>query len=181
MIEDIQTLLGESQKRKLKYLFFWGHTPKSEEIVDKACFSQWYPAPFEEDRVVYATAEHYMMAKKAELFGDEAIRTQILKHAHPNKAKMLGRSIQAFDDAIWNSSKYDIVKQGNLLKFTQHSELKSFLLNTGNRVLVEASPYDKVWGIGMAQDHPHAEHPEFWKGENLLGFALMAVREHLNR
>ncbi|ATO51634.1 NADAR family protein [Brevibacillus laterosporus] len=177
IIQDVRTLIRESHKKQVKYLFFWGNTPKKDGMVDKSCFSQWYPAPFEEDGIIYATAEHYMMAKKAELFGDTAMRDQIIKQKHPNQAKALGRRVQAFDDRVWNGHKLDIVRQANLLKFSQHPELKSYLLHTGNRVLVEASPYDRVWGIGLAQDHPDAERPQHWRGENLLGFALMLVRE----
>ncbi|MGG1445348.1 NADAR family protein [Brevibacillus laterosporus] len=177
IIQDVQTLIRESHKKQVKYLFFWGNTPKKDGMVDKSCFSQWYPAPFEEDGIIYATAEHYMMAKKAELFGDTAMRDQIIKQKHPNQAKALGRRVQAFDDRVWNAHKLDIVRQANLLKFSQHPELKSYLLHTGNRVLVEASPYDRVWGIGLAQNHPDAERPQHWRGENLLGFALMLVRE----
>ncbi|PCN46295.1 hypothetical protein B9C88_01950 [Brevibacillus laterosporus] len=177
LIQDVQTLIRESHKKQLKYLFFWGNTPRREGIVDKSCFSQWYPAPFVEDGITYPTAEHYMMAKKAELFGDAAIRDQILQQKHPNQAKALGRRVQAFDEEVWNAHKLEIVQQANLLKFGQHPQLKSYLLQTGNRVLVEASPYDKVWGIGLAQDHPDAERPQHWRGENLLGFALMRVRE----
>lgn len=177
LIQDVQTLIRESNKKQLKYLFFWGNTPKREGIVDKSCFSQWYPAPFVEDAITYPTAEHYMMAKKAELFGDTAMREQILQQKHPNQAKALGRRVQAFDEEVWNAHKLEIVQQANLLKFGQHPLLKSYLLQTGNRVLVEASPYDKVWGIGLAQDHPDAERPQHWRGENLLGFALMRVRE----
>ncbi|MCR8979761.1 NADAR family protein [Brevibacillus laterosporus] len=177
IIQDVQTLIRESHKKQLKYLFFWGNTPKKDGIVDKSCFSQWYPASFKEDGIMYATAEHYMMAKKAELFGDTVMCDQILQQKHPNQAKALGRRVQAFDDRVWNAHKLEIVRQANLLKFSQHPELKSYLLHTGNRVLVEASPYDRVWGIGLAQDHPDAERPQHWRGENLLGFALMLVRE----
>lgn len=179
LIQDVQTLIRESHKKQLKYLFFWGNTPKREGIVDKSCFSQWYPAPFVEDGITYPTAEHYMMAKKAELFGDAAMRDQILQQKHPNQAKVLGRRVQAFDEEVWNAHKLEIVQQANLLKFGQHPQLKSYLLQTGNRILVEASPYDKVWGIGLAQDHPDAERPQHWRGENLLGFALMRVREQI--
>ncbi|WP_051286921.1 NADAR family protein [Paenibacillus taiwanensis] len=179
MILDCQTLIVESQKRRLKYLFFWGHTPKRPGGVDSSCFSQWYPASFEEAGIRYETAEHYMMAKKAELFGDEAIRKQILAQSHPNQAKALGRKVSSFDHEVWDAHKFHIVEQANRLKFTQHLNLQAYLLGTDDRVLVEASPYDKVWGIGMGKDHPQAEQPEHWKGENLLGFALMAVRDYI--
>ena len=178
-IQNIQDLIKASQKTRVKYLFFWGHTQNNQGVIDKSCFSQWYPAPFVEESTAYLTAEHYMMAKKAELFGDLSIRDEILKVSHPKQAKELGRKVRSFDGAVWDENKIQIVQQANLLKFSQHPELREFLLGTGDRIIVEASPYDRVWGIGMAGDHPHAEQPERWRGENLLGFALMAVREQL--
>ena len=178
-IQDVQMLIKESQKKRLKYLFFWGNTQKKQGVIDKSSFSQWYPAAFIDEGITYHTAEHYMMVKKAELFGDFAIRDEMLSHSHPDQAKALGRKVNSFDEGVWNENKMTIVRQANLLKFSQHPELQAFLLDTGDRVLVEASPYDRVWGIGLAQDHPHAEQPEKWRGENLLGFALMAVREQL--
>ena len=179
LIQNIQELIKVSQKTRVKYLFFWGHTQKSQGTIDKSCFSQWYPANFSEGDTTYLTAEHYMMAKKAELFGDLSIRDEILKVSHPKQAKELGRKVRSFDGAVWDENKIQIVQQANLLKFSQHPELREFLLGTGDRIIVEASPYDRVWGIGMTGDHPHAEQPERWRGENLLGFALMAVREQL--
>ena len=178
-IADVQTLIQEAKKTRFKYLLFWGHTPKQQGVVDKACFSQWYPAAFEEDGVRYLTAEHYMMAKKAELFADHEVREEILRAQHPKQAKTLGRKVRSFDEKIWDAHKSEIVRQANLLKFAQHPDLKQFLLNTQDRVLVEASPYDRIWGIGLGADHPHAERPEHWRGENLLGFALMEAREQL--
>lgn len=179
LIQNIQELIKASQKTRVKYLFFWGHTQKSQGTIDKSCFSQWYPATFSERDTTYLTAEHYMMAKKAELFGDLSICDEILKVSHPKQAKELGRKVRSFDGAVWDENKIPIVQQANLLKFSQHPELREFLLGTGDRIIVEASPYDRVWGIGMAGDHPHAEQPERWRGENLLGFALMAVRVQL--
>lgn len=167
------------QQTKLKYLFFWGHTPKQQGIVDKAVLSQWFAAPFVVDGVRYATAEHYMMAEKARLFGAENIRQQIIAEATPKRAKALGRTIANFNELIWQQHREAIVYRGNLAKFSQHDELKHFLLNTGNRVLVEASPVDKIWGIGMAQDNPDCYNPLLWRGLNLLGFALMKVRADL--
>ncbi|KNB72015.1 NADAR family protein [Brevibacillus reuszeri] len=179
LIQDVQMLIKASNHTRLKYVFFWGNTKKNTDVIDKTCFSQWYPAAFVEDDTTYRTAEHYMMAKKAELFGDLTIRDEILKAGHPKQAKVLGRRVHSFHERVWDENKTSIVRQANLLKFSQHPELLEYLLGTGDRIIVEASPYDRVWGIGMAQDHPHAEQPERWRGENLLGFALMAVRAQL--
>ncbi|WPO82787.1 NADAR family protein [Chryseobacterium sp. JJR-5R] len=162
---------------KFPFLFFWGHTVKDE--VTKACFSQWFPAAFEEKGVIYRTAEHYMMAGKAELFDDHETLREIIHAETPGQAESLGRKVRNFDPQVWDRHKYEIVKQGNLLKFSQHQPLKTFLLSTENKILVEASPYDTVWGIGMPETDPKAENPLHWQGENLLGFVLMEVRDEL--
>jgi len=161
------------------YLFFWGHKPSKDGSIIKTCMSQWWLASFTEDQVVYATAEHYMMAGKACLFGDAEVLAEILKAEAPDIAKKLGRKVRNFDPVAWDAHKYELVKQGNLLKFSQNDPLKHFLLGTGNAVLVEASPVDPVWGIGLSQDDPGAADPAKWRGENLLGFALMEVRDQL--
>jgi ribA/ribD-fused uncharacterized protein len=88
----------------------------------------------------------------------------------------LGQEVRGFDEEIWRHHRFGIVVKGNQAKFTQNETLKVFLLNTKARVLVEASPVDRVWGIGLAEDDPHATNPEKWRGLNLLGFALMKVR-----
>ncbi len=175
-----KTLLIQSmlQGEKYKFLCFWGHTPKSA-TTDKSCFSQWFPSPFTVDGILYPTAEHWMMAGKARLFNDQATLQKILVATSPAAAKQLGREVTNFDPATWNQHAPIIVREGNIHKFGQNPELLEFLLNTGNRVLVEASPRDAIWGIGMGASHPHAEQPEKWKGHNLLGFALMDARAQL--
>lgn len=167
-------------KERLKYLFFWGHQPSKDGSITQSCFSQWWIAPIEVDRKLYRSAEHWMMAKKAELFNDIAIEQQILLVKSPAEAKKLGRKVKNFDPIKWDEEKFNIVVEGNFYKFSQHAELKDFLLNTNERILVEASPVDKIWGIGMAADNQHIENPLLWKGENLLGYALMEVRDKLN-
>ena len=179
--DKLSTLLNSIQAgQSPKWLFFWGHTPSKDGSVSKSCFSQWWEGnPFKVGDVTYSTAEHYMMAEKARLFGDMDSLQLILRARTPAEAKKLGRKVADFDEPTWVAARYDIVFQANLAKFTQHPQLNSFLLQTGDRVLVEASPFDRIWGIGMASSSPHAEQPEKWKGLNLLGFALMDVREHL--
>lgn len=161
----------------LEFLFFWGHTAKDE--ITKACFSQWFPYEFEENGIIYKTAEHYMMAGKAKLFNDHEILEQILKAETPNQAKSLGRKVKNFDPDIWNEHRYEIVKKGNFLKFSQNEKFKGFILSTDNKIIVEASPYDTIWGIGMLETDPNTKNPAQWNGENLLGFALMEVRDEL--
>ncbi|SHK08491.1 hypothetical protein SAMN02745181_3219 [Rubritalea squalenifaciens DSM 18772] len=174
-------IVRQQAGERLKYLFFWGHTPPADGSITKACFSQWWFAPFDIEDTLYPTAEHYMMATKARLFGDEAMLAKILTSSHPKQAKDFGRQISNFDESLWLQHRYRIVYEANLAKFSQHSKLREFILNTGNRILVEASPVDKIWGIGLAADDTNAEHPAKWKGLNLLGFALMDVRTALQK
>jgi ribA/ribD-fused uncharacterized protein len=166
-----------NQGEALTYIFFWGHTAKKSDDVGPYVFSQWFYAPFTVGGITYKTAEHWMMANKALLFGNKALAVQIIETDKPAFVKELGRKIEDFDEETWNQNKFEIVVQGNLAKFQQHEKLQSFLLNTGNKVLVEASPVDIVWGIGLSKDEPAIENPQTWKGENLLGFAIMQARD----
>ncbi|MEM7032109.1 MAG: NADAR family protein [Chloroflexota bacterium] len=179
-INNLATLIAEVQNGfQPKYLFFWGHQPHKDGQIGKSCLSQWWDSSFEIDGILYRTAEHYMMAEKARLFGDEESRQAILNVEHPNEAKRLGRKAKGFDEALWKQHRYEIVVQANVAKFGQNEALGTFLTNTQERVLVEASPYDKIWGIGLKEDDPKAQNPEQWAGLNLLGFALMEVRNRL--
>ncbi len=176
---NIRELRDEYNQGKLfSYMFFWGHTEKDGELT-KACLSQWYDCKFTENGITYHTAEQYMMSQKAKLFRDEEIFESIMQADNPGEYKKLGRKIRNFDSEIWNKNKFSIVVNGNMLKFSQNEKLKDFLLSTGGRVLVEASPYDCIWGIGKSMSDKNIENPLTWKGENLLGFALMEVRERL--
>ncbi len=177
-LENLQELIKHGQH--YQYLCFWGHTPQQEGVVDKSCFSQWYPSVFEVDGIQYKTAEHYMMAQKAALFQDEEIFEQILKAKTPNEVKALGRKVKNYQEDIWQQQRFQIVVDGNLAKFSQHKDLKQFLLKSNSQILVEASPVDKIWGIGLAADDANAKNPEAWQGLNLLGFALMEVRQQLS-
>ena len=164
-----------------EFVLFWGHTVSDDGTIGKTCMSQWYPASFEVDGSVYPTAEHYMMAGKARLFNDSEMFEQIINCATPKTAKALGRKVSGFDKEVWENNRMAIVTAGNLAKFTQNGQLREFLLGTGDKVLVEASPYDRIWGIGMGAAHEDAESPEKWRGQNLLGFALMQVRNKIRR
>jgi ribA/ribD-fused uncharacterized protein len=168
-----------SSNRRVKYLFFWGHAPRRDGSIGASCLSQWWPSPFLVEGVRYATAEHWMMAGKARLFGDAEAERQALDAGSPAAAKRAGRLVRGFDDAIWERERSAIVRAGSVHKFGQNAELRDFLLATGDRVLVEASPLDRVWGIGLAADDERAQDPALWRGLNLLGFALMEAREEL--
>lgn len=164
---------------KLNYLHFWGHSEPPHSAVGKACLSQWYPAPFIIDGLRFSTAEHYMMFRKAQLFGDHETAQQIPSAASPAAVKALGRKVRGFQEVLWEQHRVAIVVAGNYAKFSQSPALLGFLRDTKRRVLVEASPVDNVWGIGLSADDPHAENPLEWRGLNLLGFALMDVRARL--
>lgn len=164
---------------RVKYLHFWGHRPSPDGRIGTSCLSQWWPAPFTVDDVVYATAEHWMMAGKARLFGDAEAERRALTAAHPSQAKNAGRLVRDFDETRWERERFRIVVEGSVHKFTADPALRDYLLGTGERVLVEASPVDRVWGIGLAAADEAAADPERWRGPNLLGFALMEARERL--
>ncbi|MBN2266897.1 MAG: NADAR family protein [Candidatus Babeliaceae bacterium] len=177
---NMEFLLTAIQAGKnFEYLLFWGHQQRQDGRISKSCLSNWYPAAFTREGIEYLTTEHYMMAQKAKLFGDTAIYYEILKATTPKEAKNLGRKVQGFDETTWNANRIEIVVAGNLAKFSQHAPLSEFLLSTGEKVLVEASPYDRIWGIGMSADAPNVTDPQAWNGLNLLGFALMEVRRQL--
>jgi ribA/ribD-fused uncharacterized protein len=164
---------------RLTFLFFWGHRPQPDGSPGPGCLSQWWPASFTVQGVCYPTAEHYMMAAKARLFDDDTTAGQILTAASPGAAKALGRRIRGFDERLWQEHRMDIVVAANTAKFSQNPDLGTYLTNTGDRILVEASPSDRIWGIGMTADDPYASEPANWNGLNLLGFALMQTRAAL--
>jgi ribA/ribD-fused uncharacterized protein len=167
------------RKHKLKFLFFWGHQPAGDGSVGASCFSQWWGSPFKIGEHIFPTAEHWMMASKAQLFGDQKTFAQILAVRSPREAKALGRLVSGFDEEIWRQRRYEIVLRGTYSKFSQNPALSTFLLTTGNKVIVEASPVDNIWGIGLALDDKRALNPLTWQGDNLLGFALMEARDAL--
>lgn len=175
-IEKIKEIVRKNPATEI--IYFWGHTPNSK-IITKSCFSQWYDVYFEVDGVQYHTTEQYMMASKARLFGDEETLREILNAYSSAEHKKLGRKVKGFDAVIWDEKKLDIVVEGNKAKFGQNPSLKEFLLATDNAILVEASPYDKIWGIGLDRETALNSSIEDWNGENLLGCALMEVRDWL--
>ncbi len=173
-------LEGLARKNHYEYVFFWGDTPRRDGVIDHSCLSQWYSAPFVVDGVRYATAEHWMMAGKARLFGDAASEASAVAAGHPNEAKAIGRTVKGFDTEVWQRHRFELVVEGNVQKFSQNGPLLRYLLGTGSRVLVETSPVDRIWGIGLAANDERAEHPAQWRGLNLLGFALMQARQRLS-
>ncbi|MET9060908.1 NADAR family protein [Streptomyces antibioticus] len=179
-IKDTESLVGAVRSgARVEYLLFWGHRPLPDGRLGPSCLSQWWPSPFVADGVAYATAEHWMMARKARLFGDAEAERAALAAGHPSEAKKAGRLVRGFDDTVWERERFGIVVEGSVHKFASNPGLRSFLLSTGDRVLVEASPVDRVWGIGLAADDEAARDPQRWRGPNLLGFALMEARRRL--
>ena len=183
--------MGQSEPRSLEallawrggdvgFVYFWGPTPPQPDgQLGSSCLSQWWASPFTVEGVTYQTAEHWMMASKARLFGDEEALATVLSCDDPATAKAAGRAVRGFDRRVWDEHRVDIVTVGNVAKFAAHPPLRDYLLGTGDRVLVEASPVDRIWGIGLADDDPRAGDPRQWQGLNLLGFALMEVRAQL--
>lgn len=139
-------------------------------------FSQWHRSPFVVGGVAFNCTEQFMMYNKALLFGDNETAAQILMAATPRQQKSLGRRVQGFNDRTWNLFKEGVVFTANLAKFSQDEGLRADLLATGDKIIVEASPTDRIWGIGLAEDDPRALDVSQWQGSNLLGLALMRVR-----
>lgn len=172
-----QLILDYLEKGEQEMLFFWGHTESPDHKLSKFCLSQWWESHFEVDGVGYYSMEQYMMAEKARLFEDHSVLLKIMNEKNPKAIKALGREVRYFDELVWDENKYEIVVRGNYAKFSQNRYLKEYLLGTEGRILVEASPYDCVWGIGKRVGDVGIEDPRTWKGKNMLGFALMEVRD----
>ena len=147
------------------HVYFWG-----------GHYSQWFKSPFKENGKTFPTAEHYMMYHKALLF-DPSKADQVFDTDNPKKVKALGRSLNNFNKNVWDSHCMKIVTQGNYLKFTQNPELFKQMLADNPKILVEASPVDTIWGVGLHFDDPLILDKANWKGENKLGQCLIAARE----
>ena len=148
-------------------------------FTEKSPFSQWFPCSFAANGVTFNCAEQFMMHGKALLFGDAEVAQKILAAGHPRMHKALGRKVKNFDDAVWKRERLTIVKAGSRAKFTQNAELLAQLLATHGTVMVEASPYDRIWGIGLAATDPRALDRSTWRGQNLLGQILTELRDEL--
>jgi ribA/ribD-fused uncharacterized protein len=129
----------------------------------------------------FVTAEHYMMWYKARVFGDDDSVRQIQANDDPAVAKALGRRVRNFKNDVWAQHRFELVVRASLVKFQQNPRLYDYLMSTGDGVLAEASPVDLIWGIGFDAKQPDARNALAWKGQNLLGFALMRARDELSR
>lgn len=178
MLESVAQVRVAARSRKVKYVFFW-KPRKSHEALSPAVFSNWERSPVTLNGITFPTTEHYVMWRKAVLFDDTHSAARILTAPSPTAVKALGRGVRGFTDDVWQAHRFQIMVDGNLEKFRTHTDLRRVLLDTGDRVLAEASPVDRVWGIGCSAGDPNAERPDTWRGQNLLGFALMRVRAEL--
>lgn len=151
-----------------KYIFFWGGP-----------LSQWYSSFFIVDSIEYNSAEQYMMAQKALYFQDQQSYNKIMESTTSSEQKTLGRYVKNFKADQWSLVSRDIVYQGNLAKFSQNTRLKEMLLKTETKELVETSPYDRIWGIGLKFDDPKCLDKSQWRGSNWLGEVLTKVRDTL--
>jgi len=154
--------------KKEDYWFFWGGE-----------FSQWCPSKFTIDETEYNCAEQYMMEQKAKLFGDEEMERKIMETDSPRKQKQFGKQVQGFVKETWENVARDIVKRANIAKFTQNPDLRVAFEVSKGKELVEASPEDTIWGIGLHESDERAWTKETWLGTNWLGEVLMDVREEL--
>lgn len=177
--EDIIALKKRSREETFEYIFFWKAELGTDGSLGPGCLSQWWPASFMVGDQLFPTAEHFMMYSKATLFGDHETASRILDVESPKDAKELGRQVRDFDSQLWHEHRFAVVLRGNLAKFSQNEELKDYIFSTGETVLVEASPVDAIWGIGLSEEAARAVSPSEWKGTNLLGFALMRTRSLL--
>lgn len=155
-----------------RFTFFWRQ---------ESPFSQWHPCEFEVEGQRFHCAEQSMMYGKAKLFGDEEIAARILEARTPKEHKALGRAVRGFEGAVWERERERIVYEGNRAKFTQNAGLLAALEATAGTELVEASPLDRIWGVGLSADNPRIQDPSQWRGLNLLGKVLTRLREDLLR
>lgn len=147
----------------------------------KSKLSQWHMVNFVVDGVTYNCAEQYMMAQKALLFGDTEMYKKIMESNSPKFHQDCGREVKGFVQSVWDENARKIVFKGNLARFTQNEDQKKHLLSTGTTTLVETSPIDRVWGIGLGKDDPRARSRSTWRGKNWLGQVLTMVREEIKR
>jgi len=180
MIDNVEALRAAVRDgQSFRYELFWGHKPSPDGRITNHCLSQWWACSFVVDGVTYASTEQWMMAGKARLFGDAETLAEMMAVSDPAVVKKLGRKVRGFDEEKWVAARFELVTRGNVEKFGQDERLRGFLVKTDDAVLVEASPFDPVWGIALGASDERATDPLRWEGLNLLGFALMRAREQL--
>jgi len=186
MIPSQTRSLGELQQclrngGNAKFMFFWGHKPGPQGTIGKACFCQTWPSQFLVGGQLFPTAAHCIAATKAQLFNDRKTLTAIQATADPSEAIALANRTHGLDERMWARHRYAAFVAANHEKFSQNIVLGAYLVATGVQVLAEANPDDNVSGIGLAENDADASTPQRWPGQNVLGFALMEVRDLLSR
>ena len=151
------------------------HNPDEEN----GYLSNWYPSRFTANDISFSSMEQYMMYKKAECFKDKDTAAKILATDDVAQIKALGRLVANYNESYWNGVRQIIVFEGLLAKFSQNEDLKERLKSTGNDILAECAVRDRIWGIGLSMKDPDRFETDKWNGQNLLGYALMMVRERL--
>lgn len=151
----------------------------NDPIGDTGFLSNWYISFFESEGYNYFAMEQYIAHRKALTFGDLEIAEKVMASTDFEEMKALGRQVRGYDNRVWNGIRQIVVYEGLLAKFGQNPELKQQLLATGDALLAEAEEYDAIWGIGLAMENENNRNPDAWEGQNLLGFALMQVRQKL--
>lgn len=151
-----------------EYYFFWDGP-----------FSNWHPASFEYQGHRFANSEQAFMWRKAKYFNDHVIADKMLRETDPSKVKALGRKVTFYDDKAWSEVRYDIMVDVNLAKFSQNLELRDFLIAHSHLEIVEASPVDTIWGIGLTESAARKVTKDEWQGLNLLGIAMNEVADLL--
>ena len=151
------------------------HNPKEEN----AYLSNWYMSDFTIGGISFTSMEQYMMYKKAVCFDDKEIAARILATDDVAEIKKLGRLVKGYNDNVWNGVRQITIYEGLLAKFSQNEELKNMLFSTGDAMLAECAVHDRIWGIGLSMTDPDRHDIRKWKGQNLLGYALMKTREKL--
>ncbi|MGO5113195.1 NADAR family protein [Oscillospiraceae bacterium LCP25S3_E10] len=151
------------------------HNPDEEN----GYLSNWYPVKFTVDSVAFSSMEQFMMYKKALYFGDYNIAKRILASNDVAYIKELGRLVSNYNESYWNGIRQIVVFEGLLAKFSQNESLKEQLKATNGSVLAECAVKDRIWGIGLSMNDPNRLDINRWKGQNLLGYTLMMVRERL--
>lgn len=165
MIEDLTPFDG--------FVLFWKPTQVNGYL------GNWFDAPFDLNGIHFPTSEHYMMYEKAMLMGDDITANDIVHATDPKIVKALGREVNPWNETLWINNRCRIMFEACMAKFRAHPDIRASLIATGNTILVEASPLDKIWGIGMGANNPDAKVPIKWRGLNLLGRVLMKVRQDL--
>ena len=151
------------------------HNPNEEN----GYLSNWYPSKFTVNDVDFSSMEQYMMYKKAVCFGDKDMANKILATDDVAEIKAFGRLVANYNESYWNGVRQIVVFEGLTAKFSQNEDLKAKLKATDNSILAECAVKDRIWGIGLSMNHPDRLQIDKWKGQNLLGYALMMVRERL--